>query len=161
MIKSMISSLAALFAPAAMAFTLTSPDFKDQDSIPSKFTCKGDDATPTLTWDGVPAGTQTFVLTMVDPEATHGSWTHWVVYNIPANVKKIDDKSDAGMGGFNSWKKTTYGGPCPPSGTHHYIFTLYAVDIILGLKTTPTLEELTEAIEPHILGKAQLIGVYP
>lgn len=147
--------------PTAMAFSLTSPDFKEQGSIPDVFTCHGEDRIPTLHWNGAPEGTKSFVLTVLDPDAPMGTWIHWVLYNIPSSVSQLSQDNVQGLGGLNSWNKTNYGGPCPPGGIHHYIFTLYALDTTLDLSPEPTLKTVMNAMNSHILGTAKLTGLYP
>lgn len=153
--------LGVLMMTSAQAFTLTSQDFTHNDKIPDLFTCHGKDVSPTLSWTGAPDKTQSFVLIMDDPDAPRGTWVHWVIYNIPASTSSFAQGKQAGIGGTNSWDKQTYGGPCPPSGTHHYQFTLYALDTMLTLPSPASLQQITEAMRPHILGSTQLIGLYP
>jgi Raf kinase inhibitor-like YbhB/YbcL family protein len=151
-----------------VGFVLTSPDFTDGSPIPARFTCDGEDVPPTLAWGEPPAGTKSFALIVDDPDAPAGTWTHWIVYNIPAVVRYVDAQYNPTMWvddgkilfGKNSWGKQVYGGPCPPSGTHRYIFQLYALDIMLGPKDKITRNELAAQMQNHILGFAQLTGTY-
>lgn len=141
--------------------SLTSPVFGHNDSILSRFTCDGNDTNPPLTIGGVPEGTQSFVLIVDDPDAPGGTWDHWVLFNIPPETKKIDEDSEPeGISGENSWGNTGYGGPCPPSGIHHYHFKLYALDTVLDLPEKSLKETVEEAMVGHVLAQAELIGVY-
>ena len=128
-----------------MAMTLTSLAFKQDGQIPSKYTCEGDDISPPLAWNEVPEGTKSLVLIVDDPDAPDPKapklvWVHWVVYNIPPDVKSLpENASKAGLPqgtavGLNDFKKTGYGGPCPPIGRHRYFHKLYALDTTLDLR---------------------------
>ena len=145
----------------AHAFTLISSDFQDSGKIPTQFTCHGDDTSPALSWSNAPANTKTFVLGVEDPDAPSGTFIHWVVYNIPATVLGFPQGSQQGIGGLNSFRNQSYGGPCPPSGVHHYIFTLYALDTELTLASPATLDDIKKAMSSHVLGTATLTGLYP
>lgn len=147
----------------AMTFTLSSPEFEPNQSIPTKFTCEGANLAPTLIWQGFPEETKSFALIMDDPDAPMGTWVHWVLFNIPATTKHLNSQNSTPNGavnGTNSWGKTGYGGPCPPSGQHRYFFKLYALDANLQLKYKATKEDLEEAMKDHILAKTELIGLY-
>jgi Raf kinase inhibitor-like YbhB/YbcL family protein len=159
-LKKALAFITGSYLPTALAFSLTSPDFKDNDHIPDIFTCKGQDRIPTLNWENPPKGTQSFALTMLDPEATHGTFTHWVLYNIPASITHLNKDKVSGVQGMNTTNKAEYKGPCPPSGTHHYIFTLYALDTLLDLPEAASLQQLTDRMQSHILGAAKLTGLY-
>ena len=137
--------LLKLSASAAMTMTLKAPAFKPDGQIPSKYTCEGDNISPPLAWDGVPEGTKSLVLIIDDPDAPDPKapqivWVHWVVYNIPPDMKGLpENASKAGLPqgtelGQNDFKKTGYGGPCPPIGRHRYFHKLYALDITLDLR---------------------------
>ena len=150
---------------------LTSPSFENQKSIARKFTCDGDDISPALRWSGVPGGTRSFALIVDDPDAPDPAnprmtWVHWVLYNIPATTSSlpegVNDKDlpKGTLHGLNDWKKTGYGGPCPPIGKHRYFHKLYALDIVLPDLKRPTKAKLEKAMEGHILSKAELIGLY-
>ena len=150
---------------------LTSPSFENQESIAKKFTCDGDDISPALEWSGVPEGTKSFALIVDDPDAPDPAnprmtWVHWVLYNIPAKVSSLPegvtdtDLPKGTLQGLNDWKKTGYGGPCPPVGKHRYFHKLYALDIVLADLTGPTKAKLEKAMEGHVLSKAELIGLY-
>ncbi len=146
---------------------ITSTSFKEREMIPLKYTCDGRDISPSLEWDNVPDGTKSFALICDDPDAPRGTWVHWVVYDIPSSVKKLDEnvrpEAELENGirqGKNDWPKIGYGGPCPPSGTHRYYFKLYALDTMLNLAPGATKEQLLKAMKGHVLAEAQLMGRY-
>jgi len=150
---------------------LTSPGFENQGAIPKEFTCDGEDLSPALAWSNVPQGTRSFALIVDDPDAPDPAnprmtWVHWVVYNIPATVSSLPegvkekDLPKGTMHGLNDWKKTGYGGPCPPIGKHRYFHKLYALDIALPDLKQPTKAKLEKAMEGHVLSKAELVGLY-
>jgi Raf kinase inhibitor-like YbhB/YbcL family protein len=158
-------------APGAMAFTLTSSAFAANGSIPSKYTCEGDQTSPPLEWSGAPSGTRSLALIVDDPDVPdpakpQRTYVHWVIYNIPGGTTAIpENAAKAGlptgaMHGNNDSKKQTYGGPCPPIGRHRYFFKLYALDTDLRFTAPPLKADLLKAMDPHILGKAELIGTY-
>lgn len=139
---------------------LRSRNFEDGGRIPSEFTCDGRDVSPQLSWGDVPDGTKSFALSVTDPDAPGGTFIHWLVYDIPEDVDEINQGSlpDGAKQVRNDFGKKEYGGPCPPSGTHRYIFTLYALD-------TEHLEGVNEynffeKVKEHTLGKAELMGLY-
>ncbi len=146
--------------PAMVEMTLTSPAFAEGEPIPLQFSCDGDDLSPELAWAGIPTGTASLVLIMDDPDAPVGTWDHWILFDIPADLTGLAQGGTAGTDGNNSWNRTGYGGPCPPSGTHRYFFKLYAVDIILDLAVGTARGVLEAAIEGHILGYVELMGTY-
>jgi len=108
---------------------LKSEDFEDNNEIPSEFTCDGRDVSPQLSWEDVPAETKSFTLSVADPDAPMGTFIHWLVFDIPKEVNNIARGTVPGKQVENDFGKKDYGGPCPPSGTHRYIFTLYALDV--------------------------------
>jgi Raf kinase inhibitor-like YbhB/YbcL family protein len=138
---------------------ITSPEFKHNQSIPSKFTCQGEDINPALIIEDIPAGAKSLALIMDDPDAPMGTWVHWVVYDI-APVGRINENSIPGKQGNNNFGRKDYGGPCPPSGTHRYFFKIYALDKQLGLNEGVDKKGLEKAMQGHILDKAELIGLY-
>ncbi len=147
----------------AMAeMTITSPAFSHMGMIPARFTCDGADVNPPLVVENIPEGTKTLALIVDDPDAPVGTWVHWVMWNIPANVTAIEENSvpEGAVQGRNDWGKNEYGGPCPPSGTHRYFFKLYALDTELDLPEGSTKKALEDAMSGHLLGKAELIGLY-
>jgi len=150
-----------------MAMQITSSAFKEGQSIPVKYTCDGKNVSPPLKWSNVPQGTKSLALICDDPDAPHGTFVHWVLYDIPPTVTELKEGIPAdtqlsngakhGMPGFN---RPGYGGPCPPSGTHHYHFKLYALDFVPALGAGATKDELLKTMEGHILEMAQLMGTY-
>jgi len=150
----------------AVGFALTSPDFPAGGQIPAQFTCQGkdqgEDISPQLFWMGAPGGTKGYALTLTDPDAPSGEFTHWVVYDLPAKSLGIPRGGPLPAGAkeaANSFGKEAYGGPCPPGGEHRYIFTLYALDTP-GLGGIADKAELLSRLKGHILGKAELMGLY-
>ena len=146
-----------------MTFTLSSAVFAAGAKIPTKYTCAGEDISPPLAWNDQPQGTQSLALIMDDPDAPAGTWDHWLLVNLPANLRNLPEQAGAPAGsvdGKNSWGRTGYGGPCPPRGTHRYFFKLYALDTKLDLPTGTTKSQLLRAMEGHILAQAELIGTY-
>jgi Raf kinase inhibitor-like YbhB/YbcL family protein len=139
---------------------LKSSAFRNNETIPKKYTCDGQDVNPPLTIEDIPQHTKEFALIVDDPDAPSKTWVHWVVYNMPVE-KYIDEDSSPGTEGINDFSKTTYGGPCPPSGQHRYFFKLYALDLNLKLKRGITKKQLESEMEGHIIEKAQLVGLYP
>lgn len=145
--------------PVAMA--LASPSFNEGDPIPLKFSCDGEDISPELDWFGIPEGTVSLALIMDDPDAPGSTWVHWVLFNLPMDLSGLrEGMTGVGQDGTNSWNRTGYGGPCPPSGTHRYFFKLYALDTNLDIKSGANKDALEEAMEGHILGQAELMGTF-
>lgn len=152
----------------AMALTLTSLAFKEGETVPKQFTCEGSDKSPALKWSDAPAGTQSFVLIMDDPDAPVGTWDHWVLFDLPAETSELPEGmsmdaelSSGAKHGLNSWKRPGYGGPCPPPGSpHRYFFKLYALDKKLGLPASSRKFDVEKAMKGHILAEAKLMGKY-
>jgi hypothetical protein len=144
-----------------MSFTLTSSAFNEGDAIPAKFTCDGANLVPPLVWSEPPQGTRSFALIVDDPDAPGGTFTHWLVYDIPASAAGLADHS-LGKTLRNDFGRTGYGGPCPPSshGPHRYVFTLYALDVPLLTLQGRTRDTLERALEAHTLASARLMGRY-
>ena len=144
------------------ALRITSPAFHDTKAIPPRCTADGLDVSPQLSIEGVPEGTQSLALIVDDPDAPNGTWVHWVLWNIPPSTTMIEEGTVpvGSTSGRNSWGKTGYGGPSPPSGTHRYFFKLYALDNELDLPPTADKAALERAMAGHILGTAQLMGTY-
>jgi len=146
---------------------LTCTDIQEGGNIPVRFTCDGEDNSPGLQWTGIPQNTISLVLICDDPDAPVGTWVHWVLFNIPANVNTIEEgvdpvesiENDASHG-INDFRKLGYGGPCPPNGTHRYFFRLFALDTRLNLNPGCTKADLMEAMQGHVLGQATLMGKY-
>jgi Raf kinase inhibitor-like YbhB/YbcL family protein len=141
---------------------LTSPAFTDNGDIPAKFSCQGEDVNPELSISGVPEGAKSLVLIMDDPDAPMGTWDHWVVFNIPAGTGTVPEDSVPGgaVQGKNGWGNSEYGGPCPPSGTHRYVFKLYALDATLDLSRGASKQQVEGAMQGHILSQTTLTGKY-
>mgnify|MGYP001564115471 CR=1 FL=1 len=140
---------------------LTSPAFTHNGSIPSEYTCDGSGLSPPLGISDVPENAKSLVLISDDPDAPVGTWDHWVVFNIPASAKEIPTGTEPqGTPGKNSWGRTGYGGPCPPSGTHRYFFKLYALDTTLNLPAGSAKKQIESAMQGRILTKAELMGTY-
>lgn len=141
---------------------ITSPAFRDNEEIPARFTCQGDDVNPELAIENVPSGTKSLALLMEDPDAPNGLWVHWAVWNINPNVHLLTEHAEPreAVIGKNSWGHNQYGGPCPPSGTHRYMFRLFALDSTLDLPGIAGKGQLDHAMEGHILAEAQLTGRY-
>ncbi|MFB3883152.1 MAG: YbhB/YbcL family Raf kinase inhibitor-like protein [Armatimonadota bacterium] len=154
---------------ARMVWTLTSSAFKEGEPIPRKYTCDGDSVSPPLSWTTPPAKTLELALICDDPDAPRGTFTHWVLYGLPARTTSLPEsvpktETLATLGGAkqgkNSADRVGYTGPCPPSGLHHYHFMLFALDAKTGLKPGATEKELRSAMNGHIIGQAELVGVY-
>jgi Raf kinase inhibitor-like YbhB/YbcL family protein len=141
---------------------LTSPAFSDNGNIPAKFTCDGEDASPQLDISGVPEGAKSLVLIMDDPDAPAGIWDHWIVWNIPAATTSIGENSlpSGAVQGRNGWGRSDYGGPCPPSGTHRYVFKLFALDTTLDLPAGSGKSEVEQAMQGRLLAHTTLTGLY-
>jgi|SRR5215813_11003384 len=147
---------------------LASLDFSSGGPIPIRFTCEGDNVSPEFSWKEAPAGTKSFALILHDPDAPRpGGFTHWVLYNIPAekgaldpNLPKREEVPGTGTQGRNDGGKIGYMGPCPPSGTHRYYARLFALDTELNLAPGATKDQLSQAMEGHVLDRAELMGTY-
>ena len=142
--------------------TISSPAFGQGEAIPARYTCDGNDTSPALVIAKAPPAAKTLALIMDDPDAPVGTWVHWVVWNIPAQTREIPESGlpPQAVQGKNSWPRTGYGGPCPPSGTHRYFFKVYALDTALHLGPSTTKAVLEKAMEGHILAKGELMGTY-
>jgi Raf kinase inhibitor-like YbhB/YbcL family protein len=148
---------------------LTSQSFEAGAEIPTQYTCEGGDRSPPLQWSGVPAGAKSLVLIVDDPDAPDPraprmTWVHWVLYDIPPDVAELAEAvrelPKGAREGKNDWKRTGYGGPCPPVGRHRYFHRLYALDVVLPDLGEPTKAQLEAAMEGHILARAELVGTY-
>ena len=146
-------------AERSLGMRITSPEFKHNEFIPKKFTCEGQDINPALIIEGMPEEAKSLALIVDDPDAPMGIWVHWVVYDIPV-VNRIEENSIPGRQGMNDFSRKAYGGPCPPSGTHRYFFKIYALDAMLNLKEGVNKKGLENALQGHIVDKAELIGLY-
>jgi Raf kinase inhibitor-like YbhB/YbcL family protein len=154
-----------------MSFMLSSSDFVHDGAIPKRFTCQGADVSPELQWSGAPENTRSFALIVDDPDAPDPAapkmvYVHWVLYNLPASLKVLgqaieeDALPHGTLQGLNDWKRTGYGGPCPPIGRHRYFFKLYALDTMLPDAGRPTKAQLEQIMSGHVLAEAVLMGTY-
>jgi Raf kinase inhibitor-like YbhB/YbcL family protein len=150
-----------------MSFAIGSSVFHNGEAIPSKYSCDGDNVSVPLQWADPPENARSFALIVDDPDAPSGTFVHWVIYNIPANARDLPEGvpidgtlPDGSRNCTNGAGKPGYMGPCPPSGTHHYHFKLYALDTVLGLNPGVKKDQLLEAIKGHILAQAELVGTY-
>jgi Raf kinase inhibitor-like YbhB/YbcL family protein len=154
-----------------MSLVLKSPVFDKGGVIPLKYTCEGDDIAPSLEWEGVPENTGSLILIVDDPDAPDPAaprmtWVHWVVYNLPADVRGLPEGANADKlpvgteQGLNDWQNIGYGGPCPPIGRHRYFFKLYALDTVLENLNSPTKAEVEVAMQGHVIAQAELVGTY-
>ena len=154
-----------------MTLSITSSAFTKGREIPAKYTCQGKDIAPPLQWTGVPGEAKSLVLIVddpdaPDPDAPRMTWVHWVLYNIPPEAEGLPEgvtSSDLPAGaaeGLNDWKRTGYGGPCPPIGRHRYFHKLYALDILLPDLKKPTKAVVESAMKGNVIEKAELVGTY-
>lgn len=148
--------------PAKAMIKITSPAFSQDGKIPVKYTCDGSNANPALSISGVPDNAQSLAIIVDDPDAPNGTFNHWIAWNIDPKIDTIaENKLPSGaVSGTNSAGKVGYVGPCPPSGTHRYIFTDYALDTKLNLDSSAKKEDLLKAMEGHVIGQGELIGKY-
>jgi Raf kinase inhibitor-like YbhB/YbcL family protein len=155
----------------AMSLTITSSAFRHNADIPARYTCDDEDMSPPLSWTGVPAGSKSLVLIVDDPDAPDPkapkmTWVHWVLYNLPPGTTGLAEDVDpqdlpkGTLEGINDWKRTGYGGPCPPVGRHRYFHKIFALDTMLPDLGRPTKAKLEKAMHGHILAQAELIGGY-
>lgn len=154
-----------------MALTVRSTAFEHRKEIPRDYTCEGSDVSPPLSWEGAPGGTKSLVLIVDDPDAPDPknpkvTWVHWVVWDIPPTAGSLPEGASEGKlpagarEGLNDWKRTGYGGPCPPIGRHRYVHKLYALDTMLGEIDGAGKPEVERAMQGHILGQTELVGTY-
>lgn len=151
-----------------MKLEVESSAFAAGETIPVRYTCDGDDISPPLSWSEPPPGAESLVLIVDDPDAPAGTWTHWVLFNVPATARSLaegvpPDATVEGVGvhGNSSWRRPGYGGPCPPRGAaHRYLFKLYALDTALDLRPGASQVDVEQALEGHILAQGQLMGKY-
>ena len=151
---------------ATPAIKVTSTAFTEGEAIPRQYTCDGVNISPPLEWTPTP-GAKTLAIVCDDPDAPAGTWTHWLVYNLPGatmglveNMPAQEKVGGGGMQGSNGFGKIGYGGPCPPKGTHRYFFKVYALDSELPLKPGATKDQLMKAMEGHVIAQGQLAGLY-
>jgi Raf kinase inhibitor-like YbhB/YbcL family protein len=151
--------------PTTATLRVTSTAFEHEGAIPARFTCDGEDASPPLSWSPGPDGTVSYALIVEDPDAPGGTWVHWVAWNLVEprlreGVAPEDVLADGTRQGRNSWKRTGYGGPCPPSGTHRYWFRVLALDKTLELPASSDAAALKAATRGHVLARGELLGLY-
>jgi len=153
--------ISATMTPATSTLKLTSSAFAEGGMIPAVYSCTGGNINPPLSIAGVPPVAQSLVLILEDPDAPVGIWDHWVVFNIdPKTIAIAEGKEPDGTAGMGSSGKVTYQGPCPPSGTHRYIFTVYALNTMLALPNGASKNEVVHAMNGHVIGEGQLTGRY-
>ena len=143
--------------------TVSSTSFKNNEMIPSQYTCDSSNISPQIAWTKGPDDTRSYTLICDDPDAPAKTWVHWLVYNMPPSVTEIPENSKPMkdvMYGTTDFRRMDYGGPCPPSGIHHYHFKVYALDCILPLKPGATKPEIEKAMQGHILANGELVGLY-
>lgn len=170
-----IASLAAIISSFALGVTgtanagglsLSSEAFAHGGAIPAHYTCDGRDISPPLAWGGIPNGTRSLVLIVSDPDAPRGTWYHWVLYAIPSELSGLPENVDpkelsaAIHDGMNSWRRSGYGGPCPPTGRHRYFFNLYALDRVPEVPKQPSAAALHRAMQGHVIAETTLMGTY-
>jgi Raf kinase inhibitor-like YbhB/YbcL family protein len=150
-----------------MAIQIKSTAFEEGSMIPKKYTCDGPNVSPPLSWDSIPEGTKSLALICDDPDAPGGTWVHWVIFNIPPNIKELTEgiphQKSLPIGakqGRSDFGEIGYGGPCPPGGTHRYYFKFYALDKEINLEPGSRKTQLLKAMEGHILSEGQLMGKY-
>jgi Raf kinase inhibitor-like YbhB/YbcL family protein len=157
----------SIAAAAGATITISSASLQD-GRVPREFTCDGEDKSPALSWNAAPAGTKTFALTVTDPDAPSGTFTHWVLYNLPAKTSELSagisnerQLANGARQGRNDFGKVGYGGPCPPRGApHRYVFTLSALDTELNLPSGATRAQLEDAMNGHVLARGELVARY-
>jgi Raf kinase inhibitor-like YbhB/YbcL family protein len=154
-----------------MTLKITSPAFEDGGAMAARYTCEGADTAPPLQWEGVPEGARSLALIMDDPDAPDPAapkmtYVHWVLYNLPPDANGLPEGVTASnlpagtLEGLNDWRRTGYGGPCPPIGRHRYFHKLFALDVVLGDLNQPTKDRLLKAMEGHVIAKAEVVGTY-
>jgi Raf kinase inhibitor-like YbhB/YbcL family protein len=155
--------------PLSDTMKIQSPAFAANGEIPSKYTCEGEDISPPLGWGALPDGAKSLVLVVDDPDAPdpakpQRTWVHWVLYDMPPTTttlaEGVKELAEGMRQGKNDWKKTGWGGPCPPIGRHRYFFKLYVLDATLGDLHEPTKAELEKVMAGHVIARAELVGTY-
>lgn len=148
------------------SFQIKTPVFKD-DMIPTLYTCEGKNISPPLIWENIPIQAKSLALLVDDPDAPRGTWTHWIMYNIPPSSKglnegvlPVEEFAHTAKQGLNDFQTIGYGGPCPPKGTHRYFFKLYALDTKLNIQGQATKESLLKSMKGHVLSQVELVGKY-
>lgn len=148
-----------LMACGESSLSVTSAAFKENEMIPAKYTCIGEDINPEISISGIPQEAKSLALIMDDPDAPSGDFVHWVMWNIPTDGKIVEN-SAPGVQGLNGMDENKYKGPCPPSGTHHYHFKVYALDAKLELPKETDKQSLLKAMEGHVLSSGELVGLF-
>lgn len=151
-----------------MSFVLETKAFSKGGEIPARYTCSGDDLSPALSWSGAPQNTRSFALIVDDPDAPSGTFTHWLVYDLPAatqqlqeGVSQTDDLSGGGRQGRNDFRRVGYGDPCPPPGkAHRYFFKLHALNAALNLPAGASRQDLETAMRGRVIARAELMGKF-
>jgi Raf kinase inhibitor-like YbhB/YbcL family protein len=138
---------------------ITSSAFEENGLIPSKYTCDGNNISPSLTIENIPKESKSLSIIVEDPDAPVGTWVHWVIWNIPV-TGRIKENQAPGVQGINDFRKNNYGGPCPPNGTHRYFFKVFALDTVLELPANTNKHMLEKAMVGHIIASGQLVGLY-
>jgi len=153
--------------PTLEPFAMQIEGFNSGEVIPPEFSCLGDNASPRISWNEPPAGTQSFTFIFDDPDAPGGTWEHWILFNIPGDVRELaaglseENYPVGSKSGVNSWGELPYGGPCPPVGsTHEYVFVVYALDTELELDAGAKKSEIVAAMEGHVLAESQYTGLF-
>jgi Raf kinase inhibitor-like YbhB/YbcL family protein len=157
------TAVETVFPESEVSVNLTSTAFAYAEPIPTKYSCKGENISPQLSWDQAPAGTQTFVLLIDDPDAPSGTYDHWVLFNIPPETHTLLENFHPAapiVVGKNSSGQSRYAGPCPPSGTHRYFFKLYALDTTLSLTSNAYKGDVLAAMQGHVLAQGKLMGTF-
>ncbi len=160
-----------LYGEDIMGLTITSTAFQNNGEIPSQYTCQGQDLSPPLQWQGIPPETRSLVLIVDDPDAPDPrapkmTWVHWVLYNLPPETVGLPEGISSVQlpsgtkEGLNDWKRSGYGGPCPPIGRHRYFHKLYALDVVLEEMVRPSKAKVEAAMQGHIIAQAELVGTY-
>jgi len=149
------------------SISLTSSAFSDNGMMPVKYTANGENVSPPLSWSSAPANTKSFAVLCQDPDSSSGDFTHWIIFNIPANTTQLNESvpqqgtlSNGAKQGTNDFGKIGYSGPNPPSGVHRYVFTVYALDVELNLNTGANKNDFLNAIKGHVLAQGTLTGKY-
>jgi Raf kinase inhibitor-like YbhB/YbcL family protein len=170
LISGLLLSSHAGASPPEARMQISSSAFSPQGSMPAKYTCEGNDTSPPLAWTGVPSTAKSLALIVDDPDAPDPkapkmTWVHWVLYGLSPQVPGLVEGGSKSLPpgakeGQNDWKRTGYGGPCPPIGRHRYFFKLYALDTVLPDLGKPSKAALLKAMEGHVVGSAELVGTY-
>ncbi|HDP89292.1 MAG TPA: YbhB/YbcL family Raf kinase inhibitor-like protein [Thioalkalivibrio sp.] len=147
---------------------IRSTAFEHNQPIPARYTCEGEDVSPPLIFEEVPAKAKSLVLIVDDPDAPdpkapQRTWVHWVLYNLPPDLTGLDEATATpprAAVGLNDWQRNDWGGPCPPIGRHRYFFKLYALDTVIDEREGLTKLDITEAMIDHVIAQAELVGTY-